>query len=88
MDEEIRILYFLNLTDIIHSGESLFVKKDVKMPVQGIAYSHVVFVSRPNSDYVKMAMLATVRTSIKVQILPSGFQTISGACGVNVFNKI
>lgn len=51
-------------------------KKDVKMPVQGIAYSYVVFVSLPNSHCIKMAMLATVRTSIKVQILLSGFRTI------------
>lgn len=28
--------HFLLFTDIIHSGESLFVKKDVKMPVQGM----------------------------------------------------
>lgn len=29
---------YLFLLDIIHSGESLYVKKDVKMPVQGITF--------------------------------------------------
>ena len=29
---------YLFLSDIIHSGESLYVKKDVKMPVQGITF--------------------------------------------------
>lgn len=36
---------FLPFTDIIHSGESLFVKKDVKMPVQGLL-SYVLLILR------------------------------------------
>lgn len=55
-DEKIRILkssHFLHLTDIIHSGESLFVKKDVKMPVQGIVYSYVVLSPTPTASVSK-----------------------------------
>ena len=51
-------------------------KKDVKMPVQGIAFSHVFFVSLTHSYCVKTAML-TVRTTLKVGIFLGGFRTIS-----------
>ena len=36
----------------------------------------MLFLYLPNSHCIKMAMLATVRTSIKVQIIFSGFRTI------------
>ena len=49
------------VTDIIHSGETLSVKKDVKMPVQGTVYSISLFTAFSlYSDIVLTVVILTL----------------------------
>ena len=41
---------YLFLLDIIHSGESLYVKKDVKMPVQGITFMKEIVILHSGTE--------------------------------------
>lgn len=41
---------YLFLSDIIHSGESLYVKKDVKMPVQGITFINEIVILHSGAE--------------------------------------